>query len=256
MLEEDVHKSGIRWLITAAGAVVVWRALGVAFPHSADSDAEIVRWLMALLGLWFTGWGVWTFLSRRDTVSRMFAWYGIAAGVHWGGPVGVGAASTQNLLLAVYVLIGVALYQSLFLRLSLAFPPAMQAAGRPAALVAVYAPVLAACLLLGVLATRPTDENVLAVFLVFFPVGVLYSLVGGVIFVRRLLIADRPTRRRHRLPLVIVAMVAGWLPHALVASTEIGPGPELAGLFNLSFLLLPPALAWALARPRTSAPAP
>jgi hypothetical protein len=243
------------WLWTAAAGVLVWRALGVWFPHSASSDPELVRGLAALMGLWFMAWGLWAFRAAGDVPSLLFAGYGITSGMHWGGPVGLGSPSAQNLLLALYVVVSSVLTQSLFLHLALAFPPAYGRSGRRAGLLAVYFPVLAATLLLAVLAVRPSSQGLLRYFYVFLPIAVLYSLVGGGVWIHRLVTADPTSRRSRRLPLVVGAMVLAWLPHA-VASASVDAGSLLAGLLNLPFALVPPALAWALARPRPAAASP
>lgn len=244
-----------RWLVAAAAAVIVWRLLAVPFPHAADTDPELVRWLAAALGLWFLAWGLWAFREARDFPSLLFACYGLSAGLHWGGPLGAGPVPVQNLLLALYLVVSTVLNQSLFLHLALAFPPAYPRSRRRAVLTAVYLPVGAAVLLLAVLAVRPRDLSLLRAFYVFFPVGVLYSLVGGGFWIHRLVTSHPDVRRARRLPLVVAALVVGWLPHAVVSTGAI-VGPEAAGYFDLPFALIPPALAWALARPRRPEPSP
>jgi hypothetical protein len=237
------------WLWPAAAGVLAWRVLAVWFPHPADSDPELIRWLAALMGLWFLAWGLWAFREARDFPSLLFAGYGLAAGIHWGGPLGVGPAPVEYLLLALYVVLSTVLNQSLFLHLALAFPPAYTGSRRRATLVAVYLPVLLAVFLLAVLAVRPSNLQVVRAFYLFFPVGVLYSLVGGGFWIHRLVTSEPAVRRSRRLPMVVAALALGWLPHAVV-STGVGLAPQLAGLFDLPFALIPPALAWSLARPR------
>lgn len=240
----------IRWLLLAVLGVLAWRVLGLFFPHTADTDPEGIRRLLALLGLWFTGWGLWTYRQARDLPSLLFACYGIAAGIHWGGPIGIGPEAVQNLLLAVYVVVSTALAQSLFLHLALSFPPPYGRSRARTTLGAIYLPPALAVALLIVLAFRPEDGNLLKSFFLFFPVGALYSFVGAGIWIHRLIAADPPTRRARRLPMVVAALLIGWLPHA-AASSGLVPADELQGLFNFGFAVIPPALAFALARPRS-----
>ncbi|MDA8016461.1 MAG: hypothetical protein MPN21_03345 [Thermoanaerobaculia bacterium] len=240
------------WLGAATAGVVLWRVVAVAFPHTASSDPQAVRWAAGLMGLWFIVWGLWTFHRARTAPSLVFAGYGLTAGLHWGGPIGIGSAGFQNVLLAFYIVVSSGLNSSLFLHLAIVVPPSNGTIRRRVTLLGLYLPPLIGVMLTMLLAVAPSDAGLLQPLLILFPVVVLFTLIGGGLWIRRLIVADSISRWSHRLPLVVAALILGWLPHAF-ASTGLGPGPEAAGWFNLPFAVIPVAIAFSLACPRAAA---
>lgn len=234
----------VLWI--AALGVLAWRVAAWRFPHPADTDPEIVRLAMVPLGLWFLACGLWTWMKVRSYASLVFALYGIAGGIHWGGPVGLGPQPIQNVLLASYVLVGTALNQSLFLHLSLAFPLEPARARRIPTLIIVYLPAILGAGLLVALVFLPSSQSLLGAFIVLIPAGVLYSFAGGAVWFARLMRSSRDVRRKERTGLVVAGLVAGWVPHALVEGGLVTI-PNYGGLANLAMAVVPLVLAAAFA---------
>lgn len=235
------------WVWIAAMAVAAWRIAAVAFPHRAVTDPQSVSNALAVMGLWFLACGVWAARRSAGRAVTLFAAYAMAAGVHWGGPVGLGPPAAQNLLLATYIVVSAALAQCLFLHLALAFPEPLSASRSRGWLVAVYAPALAGGALLLALLARPAQRALLTPVGALIPLGVLYSLVAGVVWIRRWALADPERRRAHRLGLIVAVMIGAWLPHAVVSAL----GPLVApydGLFSLTMSAIPAVLALAIVR--------
>lgn len=76
----------------------------------------------------------------------------------------------------------------------------------------------------------------------------LWSFAGGFVWLRRFWRSDPRQRREHRLGWVVAALLVGYLPHGL-ASAGLLPLGDLESLANISFALVPWALALSLARP-------
>ena len=239
----------MRLLWVGAIAVLAWRVAALFFPHKAAVDPEVVRIASALLGLWFLACGLWAFRRSRGQASLLFAWYGVTAGIHWGGPVGFGSPEMQNLLLAAYVVVSMAASESLFLHLAFAFPTAFAATRRRLFIVLVYLPVLVGVLLFCLLLFAPSSFP-LSVIAVFSLIGTVFSLVALGVWIARLITAGSAERRDRRLTLVVTGMIVGWLPYTIV-SFGLSPWPGYEGLFNLAMGLIPAVLAAALAAPKS-----
>lgn len=235
------------WLWIGATVVVAWRIGAFLFPHEAATDPKIVSNTLAVMGLWFLACGVWVALRSQGLVVRLLAVYGVASGIHWGGPMGFGPPAVRNLLLATYVLVSTVLAQSLFLHLALAFPEPLKAARSRGGLLITYLPAVAGVALLVALLFRPSQPGVLNAFGLLLPLGVLYSLAAGVVWIRRWAVADSRQRRAHRLGLIVGVMIGAWLPHA--AASAFGPFvPPYDGLLSLTMSAIPAVLAAAIVR--------
>lgn len=234
-------------ILFGAALVLAWRVTAFLFPHTADTDPLAIRHAHALMGLWFLACGLFVGMRLTGPLSVLFAAYCLASGVHWGGPIGMGSASAQNLWLAAYIVVSTSLAQGLFLDLALRYPPPAEIATKLGWRLVVYLPVLAGLVLLLLLAIDPSHSVTLQAIGLLFPIGVLVSLFGGIVWIRRWFVAAKSEREQHCLSLVVVVMVAAWLPHAL--ATTFGPlMPPYDGLFDLSLSAIPTVLAIALAR--------
>lgn len=224
---------------------VAWRVLAFVYPHPAATDPPLVQRATALMGLWFLACGLVAFRRAPGRASWLFAWYGVAACLHWGGPLGLGSEAARNLLLAFYIVASSALAQSLFLHVALAFEPPREAAESRGFLTLIYAPVLVGVLLLVALLVQPSNSSILETLPILILTATLCSVAGAGVWIARFLKAKREERRARRLGLVVAAIVVGWLPYLLVSS-GLSPWPGYEGLFNLPMALEPTAVALAL----------
>lgn len=234
------------WLGLSVGVVLVWRAAGWWSPHPADSSPLAAQRALALLGLWFVGWGVRAWRRRPSPVVGLFTGYCLLSGLHWGGPVGGPGPASGALLLGLYLVAGAAA-QSAFLHVALR-------AGRERPLPAVtlwvvYLPALVAVALFLAVPT-PLLGGAFAVEPLLYTIApsVLWSFTGGFVWLGRSWRSGPRERRERRLGRVAVALVVGYLPHGLAAAGLLPLG-ELADLASLAFALVPWALASSLASP-------
>ncbi len=239
------------WIHAAILTVVGWRVAAYYSPHPAGTDPTEVRAVFALMGLWFAACGVWVGLRVPGRSAAVFAGFGLAGGLHWGGPLAWGSEAAQILLLAVYVVVSTALAQSLFLHLAVCFPEPLPSARHRGWLTVIYLPVLVGVALLVALLLSPTAPWLMNGVIALFPVGVIYSLVAGAVWIRRWFRSGREERSTGGWRWVVPVLVASWLPHALVSS--IGPVvPPYDGLFDLPMGAIPAVLALALNRARAA----
>ena len=223
---------------------LAWIVTAHFFRHEGDTDPARVRLALSAMALWFLVCGVWTHARVRTTQSALFLLYCALSGLHWGGPIGVGPDPFRSVELAFFVIVGTVLTQSVFLDLARRLGAAARDS-RPEAGWIPYAPALAGFLLLIIYAMEPREALMRAI-LMFYPIGVLLSLLGGVILIA---LPFRSTKQRFANSVVAAALFVGWAPHALVSNGIVAAiGNE--GYFNLPLAIIPLALAWRIGSSR------
>ncbi|HXV75732.1 MAG TPA: hypothetical protein VD788_05380 [Candidatus Polarisedimenticolaceae bacterium] len=243
------------WLWIGACTVVSWRLLALARPHPAAEDPAVVRLALAGLGLLFVACGMWAWHRRPGVPTRLFALYGLASGLHWGGPLGIGTSDLQTFELVFYVVASSVLGGTLLLHLALVFPRRLPPSTLAGAMAVLYAPATIGGLsALGSLAAAGRSlvvvNRVLPLLLV---VATAYGYAAAASWIGRLILSPAD-RRAGSLPLIVTALLGGALPHLVVSS--IGPPHELGGLWNLLLAAFPIALAFALIRDRVEPASP
>lgn len=237
--------NALPWI--GAVAVTSWRLVALGYPHPADGDPAVVRHALAALGMLFVACGLWAWKRAPGPPTRLFALYGLTAGLHWGGPLGVGPPSWQALELAVYVVASSTLNQALLLHLALIFPRRLRPATRSGPLAALYAPVaigalVAAGLLVAPDALSDLGSGVLSILLL---VGMAYGYGAALCWIGRLILS--PTdRRASGLALVVASLLLGALPHVVVSS--VAAPSNHYGLLNLTLALFAITVAFVLSR--------
>ncbi len=246
-----------KWLARAflwlgALLVVAWRLVALWHPHPAQTDPAAIRHAMALMGLWFLVCGVLTALRVPGRLAMLFGWYGVAMGMHWGGPVGFGPERVQSVQLALYLVITSILAQALFLHVAVAFDRPRSPARRRLTLTLVYLPSVVGGVLFLVQLTISGNRSLFEAFPILALAATLSSLVGAGVWIARWKRASRVERHARGLTRVAAAIVVGWLPYTLV-SLGLDPWPDYSGLFNLPMVLEPTAVAMAVFAHRRSA---
>ena len=249
MNQEAPDPTSLRWsgtpLWTGVAVVLVWRISALVRPHPALTDPELVQLVMVPLGLWFLGWGLWAFRARPSASSLLLAWYGVSAAIHWGGAPGFGTTGMQDRVLATYV-VASTVGESFFLHLAILATPRFRISRSRVAIAFVYAPGILGAILLALQLIAPTQISV-QWFTFILLLGAIYSLVGGLVWVARLLAADARARRQQRLWFVVTALFLGSLPQPIASA--VGIWPDYNGLLNLCLGAIPAALAMALVQP-------
>lgn len=254
---KDRDRGRMRWLLVGGGGVLLWRVVAALSPHPDFDESLALRTTMALMGLLYVACGVWTFREARSDIAFVFALYGLATGLHWGGPLGVGQPRWDVPLLVFYLTFSSLAAQALELHLATAFPPSFWIARKRAILSLFYLPALLGAPVSVLLAAfgpeSPAGSELTGAFGLLLAVGGLAGIAGFLVWILRGFTTPADERYRWRLWWVLGAVLVAFVPGlAYVAGLELGPAD---GWINLGFAPLPLALAAALGRPRVSSPA-
>ncbi len=238
---------GRRWVVLATVAVLLWRATALLWPSSLVSIPDSLRLPITLLGVLFLvcGAAAWRLRPGRFTVVLLL--YGVGGGIHWGGTIGAAHAGIELSLLFVYLGFS-ALAEAAFLHLALIFPSGGSVAR--VVRVALYAPPAVAWLVAAIAGMVPQATLQIIGGLVLL-IANLFSVLAAVVFVVRLVRADRAVRCAAHLPLVVATM---WTAGVIA---ELGSRGLLFGqpqAWNLLLGAIPISLAIALVSHASDSP--
>ncbi len=238
---------GRRWVILATVAVLLWRAMALLWPSSLVSIPDSLRLPITLLGVLFLvcGAAAWRLRPGRFTVVLLL--YGVGGGIHWGGTIGAAHAGIELSLLFVYLGF-CALAEAAFLHLALIFPSGGSVAR--VVRVALYAPPAVAWLVAAIAGMVPQATLQIIGGLVLL-IANLFSVLAAVVFVVRLVRADRAVRRAAHLPLVVATMWTGGVIAELGSRGLLFGQPQA---WNLLLGAIPISLAIALVTHASDSP--
>lgn len=243
-------------LLVLGVLVLAWRVAAWMSPYAGDAGrpGSPTRLALAILGLLYLVCGVAAYLRHAGRSTRLFAFYGLASGLHWGGPIGAGRAAVEEALLLLYLTASSFLGQAFFAHLALVFAEPWQLEARRWIRATIYLPAaLAATLSILVLATGGVALSpASAAYGALLVLPTLLSLFGVAVFVVRFVGAT--TGERASLGLV---PVLGALVLAVAASSLSGLGlapPQAPHALNLGYAPLPVAFLWALGKPAHRTP--
>lgn len=215
----------------------LWWLAAWIFPSPLNGDISPVREILALMGLLFLLCGAMISVRNQSPWASLFAIYTCSAAIHWAGPLGDNEGYQQLLLLAIYVLLGIALFASSFLHLALRFQSPPLDRGK---LAIVYAPVLLTILLaLTVLSGLVAEDAILLMFMA----GSVYGFIAGLVWLYRLWISKSTSLQANQAVAVTVALLLAWIPNMLVQYKLIALG-DYGGITNLTSLIMLAALCW------------
>lgn len=228
-----------RWLIVATTGVLLWRAAALRWPSSLVSIPDGLRLPIALLGVLFLLCGFVAWKLRPGRFTTLLLLYGVGAGVHWGGTIGVSNSGLELSLLFVYLGFS-ALAEAAFLHLALIYPIGGSIAR--GGLIVLYAPATIAWLVAAIAWAAPTTflGGVSAVVLL---TANLFSVLAAVVLLIRLVRADQTMRRAARLPLVVASVWTAGILAELGARSVLPGQPEA---WNLLLGAIPICLVFAL----------
>ena len=233
---------------------MVWRVLAFSGIFARPDGAQPTGAELALaaglgaMGLAFLVLGLLALARSGSRSSRIFALYGVFAGLHWGGTLVLPPGEAQVAVTLLYVVLSSLLAECLFLHFALTFPDPWRIASRRSAIVTLYFPVPAGALLaLGFVLSadwgQAHDVLKTAFSLTYAVQTNLYALLSPVVICVRFARADPFERRRAGLG-ILALCVAG--PTVVYVSAEAaGLSSELV---NLLFVLTPIGAAIALVR--------
>ncbi len=210
---------------------VCWWLAAIMSPSPANTDPMIVQIVLALMGLVFFAGGWIVYLVRQNFQSCLFLVYCCLASIHWAGPPTLAPGVVDELLLGLFIVMGSALMESVFLQLALVCGNARLS---QKLLALVYLPPLAgAVLLLAVLFRLAPVDLMLPIYML----GMSWGILAGIAWLV-LVISNRiPGIGLAQRWLVGIALVLAWLPNT-VATSGLVPVSDYAGLTNLSMLFL------------------
>lgn len=255
--DPDGREAPTRAVYSATAAVVLWRVVALALIFRTGADgAPLVQSSLTVAGLVFLVCGIVVLHRVPGEPGRLFAWFCICGGLHWGGPLELPDGSLRTALLFFYLLISGILGAVLLLHFALVFPVRSSIAGRRRAVVLLYAPVVFAALLaVARLALPPASELRSAAQVGFLAIHtVATNLFGAAVLVTFTIHALRPgtdPARRKYLGRMVAGMLVAWLPY-LVASSLDSPFTDF---WNLTVVALPLSFAGALIALRRARPA-
>ncbi len=197
------------------------------------------------LGVLFLACGVRAWLAYPTVLTRAFLLYGVGMGIHWGGSIGTQSGAVDISLITLYAG-ATALGDGAFLDLSLRYP--REASGTGKRTFALYLPAILTLLAVPVAPVLPRkviESWIGAVIGLVF----LMSLAGAVVFIVKWLRAAPVERRERCLTSIAVALIVSAALDLLAAS---GLLPGVHGAWQLSYGLVPIALAHALTRGKSS----
>jgi len=233
--------------------VVLLAATVLAFRVAAWLSPSSFVVIPPSLGLWINGLGVlylvcgvWAWLSKPSSLTRVFLVVGIGGGIHWGGTIAFENAGLGIAFLVFYA--GVtAIGDAAFLDLSLRYPPAWRWRGRRA--LSLY--LLGLLTLISVPIAPFLPRNIVEAGLgLVITLAFLMSIVGGIVYLVRWFRATRDERRAYSLTPIVVALVVA---SAIDFVAEAGALPGQPEAWTLIYGLEPLVLAWAVTRTREDA---
>ncbi len=216
---------------------LTWFVLALFSPSPLNSDPLVVQRIMAAMGLCYLIVGVWTYKRKPNKTTLLFLTYCALSTLHWAGPIGVENPTISSMLFGSYIVLAAALFEGVFLHLSLSFPAVKL---RKVLLVITYAPAVLGTLFGFFIFILDLNENLL---LLIYNAGYLYGMLAGVIWLLRLLSGKIAAISRMARVLISASLILGWLPNFLATSGAIHLR-EYQSLSNLSLLLLLFAFSW------------
>lgn len=215
----------------------VWWIAVWFWPSPLNGDSAPVWQLLAVMGLVHLLGGILVYWQHPENWNLLLLLYVVTSAIHWAGPLGDGEGLVGTILLSLYVVLGIALFSSVFVHLALAYPHRKQSR---LWLGVIYSPVLLA-IAVAVLVIVGWAER--GTFPLLFLIGSVAGFAAGLIWLHRLWIGKSVNLAPKAASLVTLALLIGWLPNMLVQYQVLDLG-QSNGLVNLSLLITLAAFLW------------
>ena len=237
------------YTVEREGAELKFEMVAVPLPGS-------IRAVMlggAAMGLVFLSCGWFAFLRVGHGASWLFALYGLAEFVHWGGYPSPGSESLQNAVWTVLFL-STMCAASLFLHFTLVFPEPWPSASSRKIRVALYGPPVVGLLLGLAMMVRLAEQALLIAFALLQNLqAYLYTIIALIVVIVRLRRMSSLERGSSGLRLLLWTYLAATVPYLTVMIVEAAaPTVSIPGggsfPYTLLFTLIPLSVATAIIR--------
>ena len=226
-------------LILAGAGAIAWIVLATLFRHEGDADPRPVQLALSGLALWYVVCGIWTVRRRMTPDTRLFFYACMLAGVHWGGPIGIGPEGVQIIQLGIFILLSTVLGEAVFFDLARIAKTFNTVKRRWI----IYTPFALGVALLILLGLRPTSQLLLDAVFNLYTVGVIVGFAAAAVWLFRLF--ARNEQDKKGISIVLFSLLLGAAPDTLNSINVIGSS-AFDGLLNLPLALFPMSLAWFL----------
>lgn len=237
------------WIFVSGFAAVFLFRVGVGIQQIFLMQEGVSGLDLALngLGMIFLVCGVIAFWKNNGFAAFLFLLYCFGQAFHWGGPFKVANVQIQIVIWLVYFIISMFGISAL-LHFSMVYPEPWKFVRTKISLPIIYAPPIIGILLTltgFILPLEVSNESFVNTFLLFEMVSVnLFALITIIIIVIRDIGADRETRRRFGLHLLVVGAILGPLPYIAAAVAGVSSTQP----YNLFLALTPILFSFALVR--------
>lgn len=237
------------WIFVTGIALVILFRVGVGIQQIflKQEGASGLDLALGGLGLTFLICGVIAFWKNKGSAAFLFFLYCFGQAFHWGGPFEVANVRIQTVVWLVYFIISMFGISAL-LHFSMVYPEPWKFVRTKIGLPIIYAPpIIGLFLTLAgfVLPLEVSNQSFLNAFLLFEMVSVnLFALTTITIIVIRDIGADRETRRRFGLHLLVIGAILGPLPYIAAAVAGVSSTQP----YNLFLALTPILFSYALVR--------
>ena len=189
------------------------------------------------MGFAFLVCGTTGFYQRQNSWNYLFFLYCAFASIHWAGPIGEGEGVLGFVLLSCYVLVGVALFASVFLHMAVVYPSRRI---KFPAIVGIYLNSVLAALSIAFASTGLFDTEII---LLNVMLGSILGVFAGAVWLLRLWVTKSTNLSKTGSAIATFGLLVGSVSN-LLAQNELLPFGEYSGSANLSLLFTIGVFFW------------
>jgi hypothetical protein len=245
-MKSDTWATGL-W--SAASGVAIWRVIALLLSYlnaDAMADSLVVKALLAGVGLVFVVCGLLVAWKRPTEATRLFAWFCICSGLHWGGPLDLESGQLRTALILFYVLVSSLLGATLLLQFALCFPKKSRLAVKKSFVRFLYAPLVLATVLAAVYLVSPAESTLHTsaeslFMLLHVIVSNLFSVAALALLVSFIFRVGLTGVQKRYVGLMVGGMLTAWVPYLVASAVGVETDP-----WNLTVVALPVSFAIAI----------
>ncbi len=242
-----------RFWVFAIGipSILLFRVgVGIQQFYTKQEDGLGLKLALGGLGLTFLISGAIAFWKNNGLASFLFLLYCFGQAIHWGGPFRVVDEETQIAIWLVYFIVSMFGICAL-LHFSMVYRKPWEFVNKKKFLPILYAPAVVGIILTlarFVLPLTSAKKPLVNIFFLTEMVSVnLIALITIIIIVIRDVKADKETRHRFGLNLLVIGSILGPLPYVVAEFATAGSTQP----YNLFFALTPILFSFAIVKSKT-----
>lgn len=242
-----------RFWVFAIGipSILLFRVgVGIQQFYTKQEDGLGLKLALGGLGLTFLISGAIAFWKNNGLASFLFLLYCFGQAIHWGGPFRVVDEETQIAIWLVYFIVSMFGICAL-LHFSIVYCKPWEFVNKKRFLPVLYAPAVVGIILTlarFVLPLTSAKKPLVNIFILIEMVSVnLFALITIIIIVIRDVKADKETRIRFGLNLLVIGSILGPLPYIVAEFARVGSTQP----YNLFFALTPILFSFAIVKSKT-----